>query len=64
MYGLPLTITQFSCAACLCAQFPDRVSPLDKHVLKIAELEPEESASGAPMAPLIFGAAGKEYMQK
>jgi acetyl-CoA acetyltransferase len=40
------------------------VSPLDKHVLTIAEIEPEESASGSPFAPIIFGAAGKEYMRK
>lgn len=45
-------------------QFPDRVSPLDKHEKKIRELEPEESASGAPIAPFYFGAAAKEYMQK
>ena len=46
------------------AQFPDREHPLDKHSKKIIELEPEEAASGAPFAPLVFGAAAKEYMQK
>ena len=45
-------------------QYPDREHPLEKHSKKIIELEPEEAKSGAPFAPLVFGAAAKEYMQK
>ncbi|MBS1676322.1 MAG: lipid-transfer protein [Actinobacteria bacterium] len=43
-------------------KFPDRTQPLDRHIAAIAELQ-EWKADG-PMAPMMFGAAGREHMQR
>ena len=42
-------------------KFPDRVNPMDKHMIRMSELrEPEQT----PFAPQMFGNAGRDHMQK
>ncbi|MCW3041147.1 MAG: non-specific lipid-transfer protein [Solirubrobacterales bacterium] len=42
-------------------KFPDRVNPMDKHMIRMSELRaPEET----PFAPQMFGNAGRDHMQK
>ncbi|MBK8293408.1 MAG: lipid-transfer protein [Solirubrobacterales bacterium] len=43
------------------AKFLDRTNPMDKHVMALIELRPWEEA---PPAPQMFGAAGREHMEK
>ncbi len=43
------------------AKFLDRTNPMDKHVEALIELRPWEDA---PPAPQMFGAAGREHMEK
>jgi acetyl-CoA acetyltransferase len=43
------------------AKFMDRTNPMDKHVMALIELRPWEEA---PPAPQMFGAAGREHMEK
>jgi acetyl-CoA acyltransferase len=42
-------------------KFTDRVNPIDKHVMALLELREWEQA---PPAPQMFGAAGREHMEK
>jgi sterol carrier protein 2 len=42
-------------------KFMDRTNPMDKHVQALIELRPWEDA---PPAPQMFGAAGREHMEK
>lgn len=42
-------------------KFLDRTNPMDKHVQALIELRPWEEA---PPAPQMFGAAGREHMEK
>ncbi len=43
------------------AKFLDRTNPMDKHVMALIDLRPWEEA---PPAPQMFGAAGREHMEK
>jgi acetyl-CoA acyltransferase len=43
------------------AKFTDRTNPIDKHVMALLELREWEDA---PPAPQMFGAAGREHMEK
>jgi acetyl-CoA acetyltransferase len=43
------------------AKFLDRTNPMDRHVMALIELRPWEEA---PPAPQMFGAAGREHMEK
>jgi acetyl-CoA acyltransferase len=43
-------------------KYPDRTPPLDRHIAAIAEVQ--EWIEGVPMAPMMFGAAGREHMQR
>ncbi|HTU14960.1 MAG TPA: lipid-transfer protein [Solirubrobacterales bacterium] len=43
------------------AKFLDRTNPMDKHVMALIELREWEDA---PPAPQMFGAAGREHMEK
>jgi acetyl-CoA acyltransferase len=43
------------------AKFTDRTNPIDKHFAALVELREWESA---PPAPQMFGAAGREHMEK
>ena len=42
-------------------QYPDRTSPMDKHVQALVALRAWEDA---PAAPQMFGAAGREHMER
>jgi acetyl-CoA acyltransferase len=42
-------------------KFTDRVNPIDRHVMALLELREWEQA---PPAPQMFGAAGREHMEK
>ncbi len=42
-------------------KFPDRVSPMDKHLNRMYEFRPDEQA---PFAPQMFGNAGRDHMEK
>ena len=42
-------------------KYTDRTQPLDKHFMELTQLRPWEDA---PPAPQIFGAAGREHMEK
>jgi acetyl-CoA acyltransferase len=44
------------------AKFPDRTNPLDRHTAAIAEVQ--EWVEGVPPAPMMFGAAGREHMER
>jgi acetyl-CoA acyltransferase len=43
------------------AKFMDRTNPMDKHFTALVDLRPWEDA---PPAPQMFGAAGREHMEK
>ncbi|MBN8869137.1 MAG: lipid-transfer protein [Solirubrobacterales bacterium] len=43
------------------AKYTDRTQPLDKHFIELTQIRPWEDA---PPAPQIFGAAGREHMEK
>ncbi len=43
------------------AKFMDRTNPMDKHLMALVELREWENA---PPAPQMFGAAGREHMEK
>jgi sterol carrier protein 2 len=43
------------------AKFLDRTNPMDKHVMALIDLRPWEEA---PPAPQMFGAAGREHMER
>lgn len=42
-------------------KYTDRTQPLDKHFMELTQIRPWEDA---PPAPQIFGAAGREHMEK
>jgi acetyl-CoA acetyltransferase len=42
-------------------KFPDRTNPMDQHLQRMYEMRPPEES---PMAPQMFGNAGREHMQK
>lgn len=43
------------------SQFFDRTNPMDKHVEALADLV---EIDGSPITAQLFGAAGKEHMEK
>jgi sterol carrier protein 2 len=43
------------------AKFMDRTNPMDKHLMALVELREWENA---PPAPQMFGAAGREHMER
>jgi acetyl-CoA acyltransferase len=43
------------------AKFTDRTNPMDKHMMALLDLRPWEDA---PPAPQMFGAAGREHMER
>lgn len=50
----------YKCGLCF-LQYTDRVNPMDKHVTVLAS---KYGISPAPITPQLFGAAGKEHMEK
>ncbi|EHN10988.1 3-ketoacyl-CoA thiolase [Patulibacter medicamentivorans] len=42
-------------------KFPDRTSPMDRHLARLVELRGWDES--APFAPQLFGAAGREHME-
>jgi acetyl-CoA acetyltransferase len=44
------------------SHYADRTNPLDRHMSAIAEVQ--EWIEGVPSAPMMFGAAGREHMQR
>jgi acetyl-CoA acetyltransferase len=44
------------------SRYTDRTNPLDRHTAAIAEVQ--EWVEGVPPAPMMFGAAGREHMER